>query len=551
VRQAGLLVIFALAALAQISCGASLFQCTDLSAPRAVDYLVVSADALAGACDELLAHRQAQGLRTAEVTLGEVSALRPQLPPERALTAFLQQAHDAWGVRFVLLVGDAAGPAATTIPMHLQASGFVSPQFPSEPYLATDYPYSLPQAGAAQIHVGRFPADDVAQATQMAARTVAYERDLLPGPWQAKLALITGVLGYSPVVDQVVETLFRQTVVQDVPPAFEVEVAQARPDSPYCPYPPSFSDNALRMLNDGSLLYVYVGHGAPWAFDDFSWQGRSYPIFDAAAVDRVSVSHGLPLMVVLACSTGRLDDPDADCIAKRLLAQPHGPVGYLGASRIAQPYGLALLGKHLLSTLLVENITTVGEALDEAKRRVLMDTGIFRQQVDGLAALIYGSQTLEGMRQDVVRQYNFLGDPALRLRRPKQLQLTVTPQTHGTHVEVRAPFAQGKVRVSFARGLGEPAGALPDVNGLTKEALQRAWEQRYRAANARDVWSWEGELSAGSVTTDAPEPAPGVRWVRALAWGAEGAACGSVRIGAKMAASAHQFGTVASDGSSR
>lgn len=525
------LALCLLAWAAQTGWSADGFRLKDPSWPQPLDYLVVCADELGGACDELLRFRQSQGLQVAEVTLKQVRELHPQAPTQRALEAFLEHAHDAWGVRFVLLVGGATGPEGKTIPLCIQPSAFVSPQFPSEPDLATDYAYSLPRHGAAQIHVGRFPARSVAQAAQMAARTVAYERQVAPGHWQGKLALITGVLGYNPVVDQVVETLFRQTVISDVPPALDMEVAQARPESLYCPYPPTFSDNALRMLNDGSLLYVYVGHGTPHAFDDFTWRGRSYPIFDAAAVDRVSVLTGPPLMVVLACSTGRLDAPDGDCIGQRLFAQPRGPVGYLGASRIDQPYGIALLGKHLLATLLVEAPTTVGEALDEAKRRVLTDTGPFRQQVDGLAAMVYGPQVLEAMRQDVVRHYNFLGDPALRLRRPAELKLTAVTRPDGMRVEVRVPFAQGRIALCLERALGEPRTPIPDLTGLTGDALQEAWNQRYRAANTRETWRWEGELTAGVVATDVPAPPEGTRWLRALAWGPEGVACGAVRVG--------------------
>jgi hypothetical protein len=516
----------------QASCSAEGFRLTDLSVPRSAEYLVVSADGLAGACDGLLAFRQSQGLAAAEVTLGQVQALRPELPLEQALTAFVQQAHDSWGVRFVLLVGDAAGPEGMTIPMLVERSRFLSQQFLAEPDVATDYGYGLPREGAPQVHVGRFPADSPAQVAQMAARTVAYERDAAPGPWQGRLALVTGVLGYNPVVDQVVETLFRQTVGKDVPPYMEVEVAQARPDSPYCPYPPGFSDNALRMLNDGSLLYVYVGHGSTREFDSFAWRDRTFPIFDAAAVDRVSIPDGPPLMVVLACSTGRLDAPGGECIGERIFARPQGPVAYLGASRIDQPYGIALLGKHLIATLLVEPPRTVGEALDEARRRVLLDAGTFRQQVDGLAALVYGPQALENMRQDVVRHYNLLGDPALRLRRPEELRVKI----EGTQVSVEAPPGAQRVELILERPLGDPPTPLPNLDGLSGTALAQAWADRYRTANTRAVWKWEGPLRAGAVTVQAPTQREGAQWLRAMAWGPTGAACGAVPVGAKMSA---------------
>ena len=272
----------------------------DLRGPARVDYLVVAADDLARGCLPLVAHRQATGLETALVRFGDVCrAYGDGRAGPEALVAFLAHAHGQWGVRFVLLAGDARGTPGASIPMPVEPARYHTPQFASSPDIATDHFYATLGGEQTRLHVGRFPVSTLEHLAAVVNKTIRYETGLRPGPWQRRVAFVAGPFG-DPVLDPVLEAQFSRMAATAIPPAYDVEVAYARLQSPYAVFPPSFSANALRLLNDGALFHVYVGHATRTGYDDLLWMGRRYPILDLRGLAAVQATEGLPVMVAVA-----------------------------------------------------------------------------------------------------------------------------------------------------------------------------------------------------------------------------------------------------------
>ena len=510
---------------------------SDLRGPARVDYLVVAADDFAGDCDSLLAHRAARGHTVGLVRFGDACRAFSDGPPgPEALVAFLKHAHDNWQTRYVLLVGDARGLPGRVIPMRIESASYFSDTFLSSRDLATDHYYATLGGNDVKLHVGRFPVDGREELAAMIAKTIAYETASSPGPWQRKVSFVAGAFGSGTAIDQILEAQFARIVTEGIPPTYDVEVAYAQPTSVYCPHPPNFHDNAVRLLNEGGLFYVYVGHGTRTGCDEIKWRGRSHTILDARNLGEINIANGLPVMVVIACWTSFIDAPEGDSVGEELMKLPHGPVAFLGASRICQPYGNALLGRELVSAVFDPGIETLGQAISAAKSRTLApDDSEFRKQLDAIAGFVQGPDSLARMRRDVVRHYNLLGDPALVLQRPASDLKVEARLSQGETLTVsgQAPFAEGKALISLEVERDRFTRQLAPLPPEGAEDFATKMAQRYRDANDKALAQVEAAVEGGVFETELNLPdalAPGAYYVKVFAWNDTCAAAGALQL---------------------
>lgn len=411
--------------------------------------------------------------------------------------------------RFLLLAGD-----VPLIPTAVRKAEYVSNRYPSDPDLATDQLFGA--------MTGRFPADTAEELRTMVAKTVEYEVSLGAGAWQRKLAFVTGEGGFGPLVDAAIERQFTTLVAESVPPGYDVELAYAKPSSPYFYYAPKFNENALRLLNEGPLFYAYVGHGLRTALDDVRYKGFTYPILQEKDAAKVGAEGGgLPIMVAIACNTGEYDSRVGDAIGEALVKRPRGPVAFVGGTRITQPYGNALFGREMIRAVLHERAPTMGEALSAARAAVLRNDGSpLRLQADALATFLQGPGSLEPMRKDVVLHYNLLGDPALPVRRPDET-LSVEPRgpaKAGARLAV-AGFAKWAAAAEVA--LEVPRDRFWNLAALEGEDLEAAVRRRYRSANDRTVARASVPVHDGAFEAELALPSglPGGRYVLKVAAG--------------------------------
>lgn len=466
----------------------------DPAAPQRVDYLVLAADEFAGGLDELASYRSKQGLA---VGIVKMSALQGTFD---SIRAFLAHAVGTWtkpAPRYLLLVGDVDKVPSVLLKGQWTKQG--------DPDLMTDFEYACPRKELeSELHVGRFPCDTPEELASMVRKTIDYETKLEDGEWQKRVNFIAGRAGFSPEVDAAIERAFIQVVAGGLPAAYDIEVAYGNPKSAYCPFPPKFAENALRLVNEGSLVCVYVGHGRNTGVANVYWKGESFPVLNKRDAEKLAVQAGLPVMVILACSTGELD-AKRDCIAEEFFKAAKGPVGFLAGSRVTQPYANALLGQALCDQLFLEG-KTLGECVTLAKMQVLRhERSLFTQQADFVAAQESGPAALQPMRQDGVRHYNLLGDPALVLRRPKA---DVKLALDGGALTIEAPARELTLVLERAREVSN-AEKL-DENDPEVEAKMAA---RYRKANDRVIRTWTVRLEGGRATLDVELPKEPGRFV--------------------------------------
>ncbi len=149
---------------------------------------------------------------------------------------------------------------------------------------------------------------------------------------------------------------------------------------------------ALRgAFDEGALLVHFFGHGGRYiwrtAAPDLASQRD---LFDLSDVEALAPTSRLPLVLSMTCYSAPFDHPTADSIGEKLLREPaKGAVAVFAASWRNGPR--EEWSRHLLEELLQPG--TVGEALMRVKRK--------------------------SNHLDLIRQYNLLGDPAMRLALPQ------------------------------------------------------------------------------------------------------------------------------------
>ena len=304
-------------------------------------------------------------------------------------------------------------------------------RFGSEPQIGTDNWFAdLDDDQVPDVAIGRLTADSPDELAIIVGKILAYEQSPPGGVWRRRVNLVAGMGGFGPLVDSVIEATARKFITSCVPPPFRTTMTYGSWRSPYCPDPRVFRATTLERLNEGCLLWVYMGHGQRQHLDWLRVPGAALPILERSDVSRMKAAQGLPIAVFLSCYTSAFDQAE-DCLAEDMLRQPGAPVAIVGGSRVTMPYGMAVLANAMADELFQQRRQTLGEVLLYAKRSMVDSQSEHAGQrlLDAVAAsLAAGTMDLAAERMEHVWMYNLLGDPLLRLQHPQSVTLTVPPR---------------------------------------------------------------------------------------------------------------------------
>jgi hypothetical protein len=407
-------------------------------------------------------------------------------------TTFSPLAAQRATLRNVLLVGDTT-PAALgadsrlrSVPTHF-AQAVVNVRWGSEPQIATDNWYAdLDDDGLPELAIGRLPVETPEELTSLVRRIRNYEQQGSAGLWRRRVNLVAGLGGFGVLTDALLETAARSLITRGIPAEYQTSMTYASWRSPYCPDPRSFRLKVLQRLNEGCLLWVYMGHGRREGLDWVQVPVGVAPILERDDVVHVRCHDGPPIAVFLSCYTAAFDDPE-DCLAERLLLQEDGPVAVLGGSRVTLPYGMAVLGSLLMDEMFQNRRATLGEIVLEAKRRLgaQRTAGPDASWLDLVARV--ASPTAEQLvaeRREHVLLFNLLGDPLLRVPQPLPMEVRTAPAAvpgQPLAVELDSPVAgQGVVELVSPRGaltFSPPERTTFDGSDAGMRALDGVYER--------------------------------------------------------------------------
>ena len=417
----------------------------------APDTLVVCPSAFQGALKPWLAHRRQQGHR--------IEVLSNQATPRQLRLAIRDYAQGGQ-LKHIVLVGDAVpnpsnGPNGhnVCIPAFDQTAR-INVRWGSESEIATDNGYAdLDDDQIPDVAIGRLTADSAYQLEQIVEKILTYERSSNLGRWRTQINLVAGVGGFNAVVDGLLQAASKKLITDCIPAAYPTSMTYASWRSPYCPDPRDFRRTTLRQLNNGSLIWAYIGHGQHLALDQVRTPSGNYPIFDADDVALLNCENGSPVAVFLSCHAGAFDQDD-DCLAERMLVKTGGPVAIVCGSRVTMPYGMAVMAVCTLESWFQQSHKTLGEVFLEGKRNMIAprQTGANCEFIDSFATSLGATEDdLAAERLEHVWMFNLLGDPLLRLRHPEMVTVN-SPATvdagHSLEITGRSSV-EGKTTVEL------------------------------------------------------------------------------------------------------
>jgi hypothetical protein len=344
------------------------------------DHLIIAPAPLAAAAGALAAQRQAQGLDSRVVSLGQVyDEFNDGLASPWAIERFLAYAAGSWQGRPASVV--LAGTGNFDYKDYLGLGGNLVPPLlveTTDGLFAADRRF-LAFPGGERLAIGRLPATSAQQLAGMIAKIVAYESG--SGPWQRQVLLVADL----PDAGGQFEWESDRAAAL-VPAAFSSTKIYAGQ------LPPGVArQQLLAGLAAGAYVFNYVGHAG---LDRLSAQGL------LTSQDAAVLANGdrLPVVATATCILNRFEVPGYLPLGAVLLSNPAG-----GAAAVWAPSGLTFstqtstLDRALLVALFDPRFATLGEAVLAGSQ--------------GFVALGGDAQTL--------LLYNLLGDPALRLRRPQ------------------------------------------------------------------------------------------------------------------------------------
>lgn len=411
------------------------------------DTVVVCPELFMDALRPWIQHREAQGHRIAFVS--------NEQPPD-AIRDDIRKTANSGPLRAIVLVGDADPRApfndavrAVTTPTY-QAKAKVNVLWGSEPTIATDNWYAdLDDDLLPDVAIGRLSADSPEQLASIARKIIAYEKQRPPGVWRRRVNFVAGVGGFGAVADNVIETTTKKVLTEGIPASYETSMTYGSWRSPFCPDPRHFHQATVDRMNEGSLFWVYIGHGQRRFLDQVRTPSGLHHIFDTDDMKKIRCTNGSPIAIFLACYTGAFDEL-RDCLGEEMLRAADGPVAVLCGSRVTMPYAMAVMGHELMDQYFVKRRETFGELVMHAKRQMVRDLTEeeraakgTRHLLDSIAAVISPApESLDEERREHVLLFNLLGDPLLRLDHPHEIAVTTVEEAAaGSEIRVTGTTA--------------------------------------------------------------------------------------------------------------
>ncbi len=366
------------------------------------EYVVLTHADFRAAADRLAAWRAAGDrfgpMRTLSVDVQDVyDEFSGGLLDPMAIRSFVNYAVDNWDPApyFVCLIGDGTydykNNTGTSRPNWMPAYQEGISMF-DEWYVRVEGEDRIPD-----LAIGRLAVQTAAEAEGVVDKLIAYDSDPEVGPWQSRVLLVADDLRHPSklnlresyfIVDA--ENLARRQLPTDFD-LVKLYLAQFPLEGST---KPQAREAFLRRFNEGALIVTYIGHGS---YNVLAHESMFLLSRDA---DRIDNGRRLPFMYTAASQVGVFDLPDQQSIPEILMNRPDGGViGFISAARV---------GYHTSNMYLAREFHRL----------------MYRSEEDHMPlglALTIAKQNVTGSRTDRtnMQRYCLIGDPAMRLARPR------------------------------------------------------------------------------------------------------------------------------------
>ncbi len=399
----------------------SLERLPSFSPDAGADYLFISKRKFIShpSVQKLIDLRQSQGYRVGVVDIEDVfDVFGFGRRSSYALKDFLKWAYQNWPLRFVLFVGDGCfmrktmqGDTLDIIPVHYR-------QTLNYGATASDHWYSLVdgQDEIPDIHVGRLPVRNEEQLQTVVDKIIDYETHLESDDWGNRLLFIGGDGQF--FRDQGMALARRAPQAYSAAMLFTTKDKNINIDPFY-----GGTKELLDYVDQGCAIINFHGHGGGAIWSDNG-------LLRLEDTELMNNTYKYPLVLSMTCYTAAFDQISERNLGKAMLfAKDRGTMMFIGTSGFGWRENDVLLQTEFMDYFYQHPDVTIGEILNAAKVR-------------------YYAKYQSDVALSEIIQYNLLGDPATRLRVPKQkIPVVCSPQLlqkgDSLRVSAQLPFSRG------------------------------------------------------------------------------------------------------------
>jgi len=395
--------------------------------------------------------------------------------------------------------------------------------FGVEKVLASDTWYGdLNDDGLPELAVGRFAVETPEQLDEVIRKTIRFETES-PTIHRRRLQVVAGVGNFSPIIDNAIESTAKYALSESVPAAWDVSLLHLNWKSPFCPDPFGVRQEMVETLGNGSLFWVYIGHGRHRVLEPLRTPDGDFPALGVDDLTLVRSPNGASI-ALLFCCYGGVPDATTSSLAEEMFRQTDGPVAVFAASRTTMPYGMAVLGIEMLREVVAEP-TMLGKVILEAQRRtVLGDSPAtqstapgkgprqrpLRASVETLARLLDPApDRLNEQLLEHVALFHLFGDPLLKLPNPQRIEL-VCPENirAGSTLGIDGTVdGDGTVLVELVLPSNRLSLNVPERTEYRLDEVARtAYQEKYRRSNDRVLVSQAVPIRNGVFHAEMPIP---------------------------------------------
>lgn len=283
--------------------------------------------------------------------------------------------------------------------------------------------------------------------------------------------------GMSKYVTLLVSKTVKNLLSNYIPQSFVLSFTQFSRESVFCPELLDSQKVFLERINEETLFVLYMGHGFISELDQVvDDSGRAFSILDVQKCEGLNNYKHPPIMLLFACYVGAYDAWEPS-LSEELVLRDGGPIAVIAASRVTAPYGMSVWGLALLDSLFGGNSRNSGQSeiilgkiFNEAQKKAVVfknsenksatgdsvknirnntdanrgkflewvnkrlissletssqqDIYDFKNSITTLALFLDPtSPALNDQIIDHIAEFNLLGDPLLRIKIPRELEV--------------------------------------------------------------------------------------------------------------------------------
>lgn len=496
----------------------------------AADYIAIGPRAFSGAMASFLSDRAStHGLATRYVPIEDIyDAFSFGIQDPVALRRFLRHTYLEWpspAPAYALLVGDGSYDFLSNV--GTVSVNYVPPYIVDDDQSVSDENYVYfgdKKVLNADTHtendifpdmlIGRWPVKTATDIQSIVAKEKEYESNDDLGPWRSRVAIVAddefGDRSAGSVTEDFHVKDAEEIANLTIPPRMDLNkiyMTEYPFDNPGCKEPqaqgcrkPSVNKAILKALNDGVLVFDYIGHGNP----DLLAHERVF--LRGEELRELTNEKRATAVLTFSCSIGFFDDPRSEGMSEEWLRMPDvGAVAVVSATRLVTARANAALNLKVFDLLFNEDVTGIAAALYTAK--------LSRQY---FATCSVCGQPPCPCEND--RRYMLLGDPSLDLglAQNRVAYTSIDPDTLGA-------LAQVTVHGMVTDTTGT---ALTDFDGTVQIIVRDAPRPREYQINATRTLDYTlpgGTLYRGNVSVQSGAFEFGFVVPKDVAYGQDGA----------------------------